>query len=83
MIENCARTSYIYGEERKALIVADRSIWDLKKGDRVWVSDGFACEVLAPTEDGKGLPVKYIDGELSGQEDFVFEDEILFEPPAN
>lgn len=57
----------------------DKTIWDLKKGDRLKVEGGCLCEVVIPTEDGKGLVVKYLDGELAGQEDFVFAEEIDFE----
>lgn len=57
----------------------DKSIWDLKKGDRFKVMDGYLCEVVTPTKDGKGLVAKYLDGDLKGQEDFVFEEEIDFE----
>jgi hypothetical protein len=58
------------------------SIWDLKKGDKFKVSEGYLCEVLAPTEDGKGVRVRYLDGDLKGQEDFVFAEEILFKSPS-
>lgn len=60
------------------------TIWDIKKGDRIKVLEGTLCEVLSPTEDGKGLVVKYLDGSIAGEEDFVFEDEIDFAnlPPA-
>lgn len=57
----------------------EKSIWSLKKGDRLKVEEGFLCEVVMPTEDGKGLVVKYLDGHLTGQEDFVFEEEIDFQ----
>ena len=56
----------------------DKSIWDLKKGDKFKVVDGYFCEVVTPTEDGKGLVAKYLDGDLNGQEDFVFKEEIDF-----
>ncbi len=58
-----------------------KTIWDLKKGDHFKVEDGYLCEVVTPTEDGKGLVAKYLDGDLKGQEDFVFEEEIAFEVP--
>lgn len=57
----------------------EKTIWDLKKGDRFKNGDGYLCEVVTPTEDGKGLVAKYLDGDLEGQEDFVFEEEIEFE----
>ena len=59
-------------------VTMDKTIWDLKKGDRLKVEDGYLCEVVTPTEDGKGLLVKYLDGDLAGQEDFVFDEEINF-----
>lgn len=57
----------------------EKTIWDLKKGDRLKIEDGYLCEVITPTEDGKGLVVKYLDGDLAGQEDFVFDEEIDFQ----
>lgn len=57
----------------------ERTIWDLRKGDRFKVTEGHSCEVVTPTEDGKGLVARYLDGELRGEEDFVFEGEIVFE----
>jgi hypothetical protein len=56
----------------------EKAIWDLKKGQRFSTKDGIPCEVITPTEDGKGLVAKYLDGELKGQEDFIFENEINF-----
>ena len=56
----------------------NRQIWDLKKGDHFRIEGGLLCEVITPTEDGKGLVAKYLEGELAGQEDFVFEQEIDF-----
>ncbi len=55
-----------------------KSIWELKKGDRLKTDEGQLCEVIHPTEDGKGLVVQYLEGDLKGQEDFVFEEEIDF-----
>lgn len=54
------------------------TIWDLKKGDQFKTLEGENCEVIIPSEDGKGLVAKYLSGELDGQEDFVFEEEIDF-----
>lgn len=56
----------------------EKTIWDLKKGDRFKNSEGNLCEVVTPTEDGKGLVAKYLDGEVKGQEEFVFKEEINF-----
>jgi len=53
------------------------SIWDLKEGDRFSVGEGYVCEVLTPTEDGKGLVARYLTGDLMGQEDFIFAEEII------
>ncbi len=61
----------------------EMTIWDLKKGDRFKVEEGHLCEVVTPTEDGKGLVAKYLDGDLKGQEDFVFEKEIDFKQLKN
>ncbi len=61
----------------------DKTIWDMKKGDRLKLEDGCLCEVLTPTEDGKGLVVKYLDGDLKGQEDFVFDEEIDFKDQSD
>lgn len=55
-----------------------QTIWDLKKGDKFKLLEGGLCEVITPTEDGKGLVAKYLKGETSGEEDFVFEEEIDF-----
>jgi hypothetical protein len=54
------------------------TIWDLKKGQKFLTVDGDTCEVIAPTEDGKGLLARYLDESAVGEEDFVFEDEIEF-----
>lgn len=57
----------------------EKTIWDLKMGDHFKVKEGYLCEVVTPTEDGKGLVAKYLDSNLKGQDDFVFEEEIDFE----
>jgi|WetSurMetagenome_2_1015567.scaffolds.fasta_scaffold393468_1 hypothetical protein len=53
-----------------------QTIWDLKKGQQFKTHDGASCKVITPSEDGKGLVAKYLDGDLVGQEDFIFESEI-------
>ena len=55
-----------------------KSIWDFKKGDHFKNEDGYLCEVVTPTEDGKGIVAKYLDGDLKDQQDFIFEEEIDF-----
>ena len=60
-----------------------KTIWDLKQGDQFKHEEGFLCEVVTPTEDGKGLVAKYLDGELEGQKDFIFENEIDFTASIN
>jgi hypothetical protein len=52
------------------------TIWDLKIGQRFVTSQGILCEVVTPTQDGKGLVARYLEGELNEQEDFIFENEI-------
>lgn len=59
------------------------TIWDLKKGDRFRNEEGTLCEVVTPTEDGKGLVGKYLEGDLDGQEDFIFDEEIDFKADIN
>ena len=54
------------------------SIGDLKKGDRFVTVDSIKCEVITPTEDGKGLVARYIEGQHAGEEDFIFNEEIDF-----
>ena len=60
----------------------NQTIWDLKKGDKFKTLEGQLCEVMTATEDGKGLVAKYLSGDISGEEDFVFEEEIDFSAPA-
>ena len=55
-----------------------KGIWDLKIGQKFVTLQRAHCEVITPTQDGKGLLAKYLDGDLIGQEDFVFESEIDF-----
>lgn len=60
-----------------------KTIWDLKIGQKFRTVDGELCEVITPTQDGKGLVAKYLDGTAEGQDDFIFENEIAFsEGPA-
>ena len=57
-----------------------QSIWDLKIGERVTLDSGAVAEVVAPTEDGKWVLVKYIEvpesPEIVGTEDLCSTDEI-------
>jgi len=55
------------------------TIWDLKKGDEISNKDGYLCKVMANTEDGKGLLVMYLNGDLKDNKDFLFEEEIDFD----
>lgn len=58
-------------------MTTEKSIWDLTVGDTIrLLENGTLCKVITPTEDGKGLVAEYLDGELKGQQDFVFEYEI-------
>jgi hypothetical protein len=59
-----------------------QTIWDLGKDSVFRLKSGQNCRVLTPTQDGKGLTAEYLDGELMGQPDFVFEEEIDFERSA-
>ena len=36
------------------------SIWDLKVGERITLGSGAVAEVVAPTEDGEWVLVKYV-----------------------
>ena len=53
----------------------NKTIWDLKKGDRFKLKDGRICEVIRLTLDGKLLLGRYIDNDRN---DFIFEEEIDF-----
>jgi hypothetical protein len=55
-----------------------KTIWDLKIGQKFVTAQGILCEVVTATQDGKGLLAKYLEGELIGQQDFIFENEIDF-----
>ena len=39
-----------------------QSIWGLKVGDRISLDSGAVAEVIAPTEDGEWVLVRYNDG---------------------
>lgn len=60
-----------------------QSIWDLKMGERVTLDSGAVAEVIAPTEDGEWVLVKYVAApespEIIGTEDLCSSDEILLE----
>ena len=59
----------------------NQSIWDLKSGDRITLDSEVVAEVVAPTEDGEWIRVKYTDApespELVGTEDLCSTDEIV------
>lgn len=57
----------------------EKTIWDLQEGELFRTRDGVLCQVVAKTEDGKGLRAKYLDGACKDEEDFVFEDEMILE----
>ena len=44
-----------------------QSIWDLKVGDRISLDSGAVAEVIAPTEDGEWVLVKYVEAPESLQ----------------
>ena len=56
-------------------------IWDLEAGHRVIVDSGAVAEVLAGTEDGTWVRVKYVQSpdepDLIGTEDLCSVDEIV------
>ncbi len=54
----------------------NKSIWDLKIGQKFVTAQGILCEVVTATQDEKGLVARYLEGELKGQEDYIFESEI-------
>jgi hypothetical protein len=54
------------------------TIWDLKIGQKFVTIQRILCEVVTATQDGKGLLARYLDGDLKGQEEFIFESEIDF-----
>ena len=57
------------------------SIWDLKVGDRISLDSGAVAEVIAPTEDGEWVLVKYVEApespQIVGTDDLCSADEIL------
>lgn len=59
----------------------NQSIWDLKPGDRITLDEEVVAEVIAPTEDGEWIRVRYMDvpesPELVGTEDLCSTDEIV------
>lgn len=58
------------------------SIWELRSGERITLYSGTVAEVVAPTQDGVWIKVKYIDSpgspEIVGTEDLCSEDEIVY-----
>ena len=58
----------------------DQSIWDLKVGERISLDSGAVAEVVAPTEDGEWVLVKYVEApespEIIVTEDLCSTDEI-------
>ena len=59
----------------------NQSIWDLKLGEQITLDSGAVAEVLAPTEDGEWILVKYIESpespDLVGTEDLCSTEEII------
>jgi len=55
-------------------------LYDLKPGDRVRTADGAVVEVLAETEDGQWIKVRYVealeDPDLVDTEDLCHVDEL-------
>lgn len=63
-------------------------VWTLKGGDLVRLVGGAVAQIVEPTEDGRWIPVHYVEVPeapgLVGTEDLCSEDEIigLATPPA-
>ncbi len=57
------------------------NLWELKKGDKVKLQDGIVANVLARTQDGQWIRVRYVlapeNPELVGSEDLCSESEVL------
>ena len=57
------------------------SIWELKPGEHIKLDQGLVAEVVAPTEDGVWIRVKYIHApespDIVGTEDICNTEEIL------
>ena len=60
-----------------------QSIWDLKVGDRISLDSGAVADVIAPTEDGEWVLVKYVEApespQIIGTEDLCSTGEILLD----
>ena len=60
-----------------------QSIWDLKVGGRISLDSGVVAEVIAPTEDGEWVLVKYVEApespQIIGTEDLCSTGEILLD----
>ena len=59
----------------------NRNIWDLKMGERITLDSGEVAQVMAPTEDGEWILIKYVEApdspELVGTEDLCSTGEIV------
>ena len=57
------------------------NIWGLRPGERITLDSGVVAEVIAPTEDGRWIRVKYLDApdspDLVGTEDLCATEEIV------
>jgi hypothetical protein len=57
------------------------NLFELKVGDKLMTIEGDTVEVVAPTEDGDWIKVRYVrcseHPELVGTEDLCTEDELL------
>ncbi len=56
-------------------------LYELKVGDRVRTIDGSLAEIVADTQDGRWIKVRYLEGTedtgLIGTEDLCSEDELV------
>lgn len=58
------------------------NIWEPRPGERITLDSGSVAEVVAPTEDGSWIRVKYVHApdlpDLVGTEDLCATEEIVY-----
>lgn len=70
------RGNEIFGSHKPKSDVVQESLWELHVGDRLHTIDGDLVEVVAPTQDGEWVKVRYVDSRLEGMEDLLHVDEV-------